>query len=286
VGWRGDLARLDREMALAEHLPSVIGYPRVLGHGRTSTGDPPLAWSLTRQLDGELLDSAWVRLDGPRRRSSVAQLAEMLRELHRWSPPDDIVARLHARPAPQPDDVGGMIGADVVSLPAARARAVATFAAGLPDVDSGLLSAAAAAIDELRHLDPVVDDAGRHGLVHGDLHLSNLWLSPSGTLTILDFEWARFAPPDLEVQRLCYNADDDVLAGRDLHPTLLRWLAADYPELFRAADLVDRQRLYSLAYAVRQLFVSPSERRETAVRLRRLIDGRWPAPGSLPVIDA
>src|SRR5438552_18401148 len=59
VGWRGDLARLDREMAVAEHLPAAIRYPRVLGHGRTSTGERSLAWSLTRQLDGELLDSAW-----------------------------------------------------------------------------------------------------------------------------------------------------------------------------------------------------------------------------------
>jgi aminoglycoside phosphotransferase (APT) family kinase protein len=282
ICWLGDVSRLAREMAVAWQLPPAISYPQVLVHGQTSIGDQPLAWSVTRRLTGELLASAWASLDPRQRRSVVAQLAEMLRELHRLTLPDNVAALLLARPTLRRPGVDGVISADVNALPVARARALAPYAGDLPDVDPGLVSDAVGAIEHLAHLDPPMDDPTRHGLIHGDLHLFNLWVGESGALTLLDFEWARYGPPDLELQRLCDCADDDVLAGGDLHPTLLRWLAADYPELFRVDALVERLRLYSLTYGVRQLIVSPSERPENALRLRRLIDGRWPAPGALP----
>jgi hypothetical protein len=174
-----------------------------------------------------------------------------------------------------------LVGADANPLPVARALALA--ARGVPGVDPGLLAEAVAAIEDLRDLDPAVDDPSRHGLIHGDIHLHNLWVSDQGELTILDFEWVRLAPPILELQRLCDSADEDALAGEDRHPAILRWLAADYPELFAADRLMPRLRLQSLTFTIRELVTSPAERPATLARLRRLVDGTWPAAGALPV---
>jgi len=123
-----------------------------------------------------------------------------------------VVARLRARPALRLDRVDAIVGADANLLPVGRALALSS--PGVPGVDAGLLAEAVAAIEGLRHLDPRVDDASRHGVVHGDLHLHNLWVDGLGALTIMDFEWARLAPPVLELQRLCESADEDALAGR------------------------------------------------------------------------
>lgn len=228
-----------------------------------------------------MLATAWASLDAAARRSAIAELAWMLRELHRWRPPDDVVARVRARPELRLDRADAIIGADANLLPVARALALAAL--GVPGVDAGLLAEAVVAIEGLRHLDPPVDDPSRHGVVHGDLHLHNLWVDGAGALTIMDFEWVRLAPPVLELQRLRDSADEDALAGEDRHPAVLRWLAAGYPELFEADQLVPRLRLQSLTYAIRDLVTSPAERLVTIDRLRRLVDGPWPAPGALPV---
>jgi len=281
IGWRGDVDRLEREAVVSAHLPAGVRRPEVLAHGRAAGGDLSLTWSLSRRLAGEVLATAWASLDASARRSAIAELARMLRELHRWRPPDEVVARLRARPALRLDRVDAIVGSDGNLLPVGRALAVASL--GVPGIDAGLLAAAVAAIEDLRHLDPPVDDAHRHGVVHGDLHLHNLWVDGSGALTIMDFEWVRLAPPVLELLRLCDSADEDALAGRDRHPAVLRWIAACYPELFEADQLVPRLRLQSLTYAIRDLVTSPEERLVTVARLRRLVDGAWPAPGTLPV---
>ena len=65
---------------------------------------------------------------------------------------------------------------------------------------------------------------------------------------------------------------------------LLAWLAADYPELFGAADLHRRLWLYALAYTIRQIIFWPPDRAEAddlevthpLHTLRRLIDAPLP----------
>ena len=282
IGWRGDVGRIRREAAVAEALPPGVRGPTVLGAGRTAVGDLPLAWSLTRRLRGERLDVAWASLSEDARRSAIAQLAERLRALHRWRPPPALVATVRERAGLEPGPGHDAVGADLNPLPVERALALVPRALAVSGVDAGLLDAAVAAIEGLRPLEPRVDDPAVGGLVHGDLNLSNLWLSDAGVLTMLDFEWVRLAPPVLDLQRLCDGADDDVLAGRDVHPAVLRWLAAGYPEPFQDGGLVSRLRLLSLTFAIRHLVTSPAERPAIVRRLRRLADGRWPAPGSLP----
>lgn len=170
-----------------------------------------------------------------------------------------------------------------------RPNASAPCARPLPNVDSGIIADAVAAMEALRPLSPVLDDPDRHGLVHGDLHLNNLWWSEPDGVFLLDLEWVRFGPPSLDLLPLCDSADEDALRGNDRHPSVLRWLAADYPDLFGEADLLAKLRLYSLASAVRELVLGLPDppmsrpRHDHALhRLRRLIDGDWPAPGSFP----
>ncbi|MBP2472467.1 aminoglycoside phosphotransferase (APT) family kinase protein [Crossiella equi] len=262
VSWRGDVSRLGREVAVAREVP--IRYPEVLAHGEVDG----LAYSVTRYIRGQALSE----LEPGQLREAIRQLAQALRVLHSWRPSAELTSVLLARRA-DPDRITGLLGADLNPLPLPRVLELVEHAATLPHTDPGLLREAASALTELAPAGRPLDDPGQ-AILHGDLQLGNLlW---DGELVVLDLEWARFGPPLLDLQRLCAQADADVLAGHDTHPAVLRWLAEDYPEAFQAAP--GELRLYGLAYAVRDLLVNPPG----PSNLRRLVDGTWPAPGALP----
>jgi hypothetical protein len=289
VSWRGDVDRLEREVAVAAAMPKTVRYPEVLTHGRTCLDGVELSYSLTRRLAGVALDGRWPSLSDAQRRSAVSQLAVMLRDLHTWTPPATLVEPLLARWDLAGDDITGLLGADITPLPVARAVRLAEHAKGIRHVDPHLMADVIGVLDELGPLAQPVDDPTGNGVVHGDLHLSNLLWSDAGEVTLLDFEWVRFGPPLLDLQRLCENADSDVLNGVDTHPTVLRWLESDYPEPFGAEHAPERVRLYSLVYAIRHVIVAPPDRDATDLppdhslhRLRRLVEGTWPQPSALP----
>ena len=109
-------------------------------------------------------------------------------------------------------------------------------------------------------------------LVHGD-HVSAL----------IDLEFARMGPRDLELISVVRALDAETRLGIQ-RPPLLAWLAEDYPELFGAADLHRRLWLYALAYTIRQIIFWPPDRAEAddlevthpLHTLRRLIDAPLP----------
>jgi aminoglycoside phosphotransferase (APT) family kinase protein len=108
--------------------------------------------------------------------------------------------------------------------------------------------------------------------VHGDAHLGNaLW--KDGRLTaLLDFEWVRLGPPDLEIEPYL-RADTAGLTHTSLRETL-GWLAESYPAMFAVPDLVRRLWLYQLANAVRELFLdSPGQPPDDGAQrqLRRIV---------------
>jgi aminoglycoside phosphotransferase (APT) family kinase protein len=289
ICWRGDITRLDREAAVGGSGPAEFGYPEILGHGSADDGGQPLRWTLTRRLTGQPVDLTWPGLSRAARRSAVARLADMLRVLHDWRPPAEVARLVRDRPALDLGSSESIVGADMNALPLPRAQALAGFAARLPFVDAGLVRAALAAIEALADLAPVVDDPSVTGLIHADVHLNNLWWDGSRVAALLDFEWVRFGPRQLELERLADNADVDVREGLDVYPQTLAWLLADYPQLADAPRMPDRLRLYALTQALRQLFAWPPDRPEPQlphdhplVRLRRLVDGTWPAAGALP----
>ena len=102
------------------------------------------------------------------------------------------------------------------------------------------------------------------------------------TCALIDFEFARMGPPDLELISVLRALEVETRLGVPRPPLL----AEDYPELFAAPDLDRRLWLYAIAYTIRQIIFWPPDRSEAdglaashpLHTLRRLID----APLSLP----
>ena len=293
VGWRGDLARMDRESVVARHLPESVPCPEVLDNGHLDARGVPLTYAVSRRMAGRPLSEVWSSLSASERGSALRQYAEALRSLNAWAPPPEVAELVTTRPGltgngPAEEGPSALIGADLVPLPVKRGLALAEHAVRLPETDSGLFAEAVAMVGELSDLEPVVDDPVHHGLVHGDAHMHNLWWN-EGVLTLMDWEWVRFGPPTLELQDLVDQADNDVLSGGGPYPEVLRGLADHYPALFDVPRLPNLLRLYSLLAALRHVAALRPEGAwselpvtHSASRLRRLVDGAWPAPGALP----
>jgi thiamine kinase-like enzyme len=89
-------------------------------------------------------------------------------------------------------------------------------------------------------------------VIHGDLHLSNVVASGSSLQTVLDFEWVRLGPPDLDLQaflRAERDAESDDMITR---------LASHYPSIVAHPHVVERLWLYDLACTLRDIIVCPA----------------------------
>jgi aminoglycoside phosphotransferase (APT) family kinase protein len=250
VCWRGDLGRFAREAAVTRALPAGVPYPEVLDTG--SDGD--LAWQVTRVVEGVPLARLWRGLSRAERRDAVHQIGQALATLHAHRFPADVVAALAApRPVGDTSTLAaarheGRADRALIDDVAARFRELADAdpLGGAPLAEVGPLAAAALAAGG-----PPV---GAVTCVHGDAHLANaLW--KDGRLTaLLDFEWVRLGPPDLEIEPYL-RADTAGLTDTELLREALGWLAESYPAMFAVPDLVRRLWLYQLANAVRELFL-------------------------------
>jgi hygromycin-B 7''-O-kinase len=168
-----------------------------------------------------------------------------------------------------------------VLLPPSSVLGLIPVARQLPFVDHGVLDAAAGRI---RDLGDVADTDGDI-LLHGDFYLSNVLVRGGHANALIDFEFARAGPPDLELISVIRALDVETRLGVP-RPPLLAWLAEDYPELFTGPDLNRRLRLYALAYAIRQIIFWPPDRTEAdgldaghpLHTLRRLVDAPLPFP--------
>lgn len=255
ICYRGDVGRLLRETAIGDHLPPEVGYPEVLGAGETFVGRWRLTWSLTRQLRGSTLMDAWPGLSGEERRRAAHSTSDALRALHGWRPAREVIAALEW---PLPDTLTTselVIGASLHPLPMERARLLFAALATRSDVDRALVDAARDATERLGHLAPDLDDPAPGQLIHGDLHLSNIWWSDRGKAGLIDLEWVRFAPPWVDLARLQENADADLAEGNTAHVDFMHWLEEDYPRLFAVDRLADRIRLCCLVFQVRQALI-------------------------------
>jgi hygromycin-B 7''-O-kinase len=170
-------------------------------------------------------------------RDLAREVAALLRDLHSWPVPAD-VAEMLRRPGEDPDPLR-RAGA-VLALPPMAALGLIPLAGQLPFVDRGVLSAAAERLTELASL----ITPGGEVLLHGDFYLGNVLVHDSHVSALIDFEFARLGPPDLD-KRL--------------------WL-------------------YALAYTIRHIIFWPPDRPEAAGldvshplhTLRRLMDAPLP----------
>jgi hygromycin-B 7''-O-kinase len=237
--------RLQHEAALLCELPAEVRAPQPIAAGSAPWGE----WMVTTRLPGQELSRAWTRLRPHERKRSVTELAGALRSLH------GTVAPLHLPPV----DVADCPHA----LPVRRLLGLIAGAGELPEVDRRVMEAVA---DRLVEKADALD-LDNNTLVHGDLHMENVLAGPEGEVTgVLDFEWSRPGPPDLDLDVLLHSLADPSLhlesggggrlERRDFDD-VVGWLRDAYPELFSHPRLADRLWVYRLAYDMHALIARP-----------------------------
>ncbi len=264
--------RLRREAFLSRALPDDIAYPPVRAVSSNADSD----WVIHQRVPGGPLSRAWPTMTSAARRTAVEQIASMLRSLHATPFPAKI-PRLEE--PPQLIDPGD-------HNPTARLDRALVRLTKLPNVDEGLVRATA---EQIRSLSPALGGVSAKNLVHGDLTFENLLWDGSKVSAIIDFEWSRPGPADLDL---------DILLRLSAYPFLhvaedyeAETLAADYacvpqilesryPELWDSEGVVDRLVLYSIAYDVRALLRFPPKAHASKLsehhplnRLRRTVAG-------------
>lgn len=244
--------RLRREAQLSQVLPDAVGYPPVLGYGAEMGSE----WLVLGRLPGLPLSRVWPTLTREARRQAIRELAERLRLIHA-TPAPALPPLRHLPQLLDPAPSGTM----------AVARLVVSIdrVGSLEHVDRRFTDDLSEMVQRLAWcLEPFTAST----LVHGDLSFENILYDPAqGRLeAILDFEWARGAPRDLDLDvflRFCAYPDLHVPASyagethaRD-YAEVPHWLAEAYPELFSAPEQLDRCRLFAIAWDVEELLAYP-----------------------------
>ena len=89
-------------------------------------------------------------------------------------------------------------------------------------------------------------------VIHGDIHLRNIVEVDSSLQTILDFEWVRLGPPDLDLQAFLRAEEEAESAD------VITRLAGHYPSIVAHPRIVERLWLYDLACTLRDVIVCPA----------------------------
>lgn len=240
--------RLRREAILGPSLPAEIGYPMVVAYGGRMGAD----YLVVKRIPGGPLAHAWPTMSTEQRRSAVSQIATKLKRLHQTPGPADLPV------IDAPQMLRGETLSPVMSLLVALDQA-----RSLAHVDRGLIDDVEKMVYELT---PSIEPFDSQFLVHGDLTFENILWDGERITAILDFEWARTSPPDVDLDvflRMCclpqlHVADEHVDATRPAdYADIPWWLREDYPELFEVPRQFDRLRLYGIAYDIRDLTMFP-----------------------------
>lgn len=243
--------RLAREAIVAAALPAGVGYPVIVARGGRVGED----WLISERRPGTPLAHRWPDLTVKERRRAVRGVAERLAALHTTRAP---VGLPPVERAPQLLAAGS---AD----PAAPVVEALERAARLDHVDAIFVEETAALV---RELTPAIEPFTAATLVHGDVTFENVLWGDGDVTALLDVEWARPGPRDLDldiVLRCCAHPQLHVGAAFEArtipedYVDVPLWLAEDYPALFAHPRQVDRLRLYAIAYEVRELLAWPPE---------------------------
>lgn len=241
--------RLYREALIAEVLPPEVGYPVVVAHGGGRGED----WLVAERMPGEPLAHLWPDLSVEERHRAVDQLAARLAALHSTRAPEDLPP---IEAAPQLLEVGA-------SDPTRPVIAALHEAMELEHVDRGMLSDA---VEMVGQLAPTLAPFQSDMLVHGDVTFENVLWHDGEVTALLDMEWARTGPRDLDLDIILRCSAHPELHVGEAHVERTRaadysevpwWLAKAYPGLFQYPSQIDRMRVYSIAYDVRDLLASP-----------------------------
>jgi aminoglycoside phosphotransferase (APT) family kinase protein len=250
---------LAHEARVLQLLPPEVPHAHVVTHRRTGRRE----WLVLKRVPGLALTAAWPALGRRQRVLASRQLGGILRALHQVSVPADL------RPPSLEDALapGGARRDAYHALPE-RYCDLLEAAEAVSGVDSGILREVGAFIAE--RLDAFAPQpAEAASLVHVDVHFGNvIWDDRDGgrISALLDFEGARSASPDLELDTLLRFAREPELFDWPTAPVHLTradlagfvdWLANAYPALFAHPRLGVRLAVYEALWQLVQLFHFP-----------------------------
>jgi hypothetical protein len=266
-------SRLQREGELAPHLPPEVGYPAIVAQG----GQPGKDWMIVERLPGQPLARSWPTMSEQQRHDAVRDIAIKLRAVHLTQEPPGLLA---SPASPQVLGLDGERAVDTLLAALQRARSLA-------NIDASVIQAAILFVTERAHL---IEPFDTHTLVHGDLTFENVLCHEGKVVALLDFEWSRRVPPDVDLDillRFCaypflhVAPDYEHLASPEEYRLVPWWFRDSYPELFEFPAQLDRMRIYSLAYDVRELLAHPPGVRPNElspyhpyIRMRNVVEGR------------
>ncbi len=242
--------RLRREAALYRMLPMEPWAPRLLATGGESGRD----YLVLHRHPGAPLSRWWPELGDRQRRDCMHGLAAAITSIHHTEMPDDF---------PSPQNPPHCL-APGTGQPLAPLREQLALLAELDHVDGLLLVTVADAMaeaDSMLHPQFVP-----HGLIHGDLSLENVLASNQGIEAVIDFEWARFGPLDLDLDVIfrfaCYpHLHVPPHVGRRYRPTdfwpAMEWLLEGLSHLTTIPHLRPRLELYALSFEVARVTEMP-----------------------------
>ncbi|MFC8260673.1 phosphotransferase family protein [Streptomyces sp. NPDC057291] len=172
-------SRLNREIALAPHLPTGLTAP-LLDSGRHRLGTHDIRYACYARVPGAAPGMGMPGVDGVTARSLAEAAVHQLGRLHSWMPPGHTEQMLR-----EPLDHGGF------TSQAALFAAVENLAALDRDgtIPRRLLDGLTAIAERAPlHAQAVVP-------VHADCHWDNWLVHDLSVTALLDFEWARFGEP-------------------------------------------------------------------------------------------
>ena len=172
-------SRLDRETALAPHLPAGLTAP-FLGSGRRRLGTRDVRYACYARVPGAAPGIGMPGVGGVTARLLAAGAVQRLGGLHSWVPADRARQTLE-----EPLDHGGFVSQAALCAGIENLAALDRDAIVSRPLLDGLTAVAEHAPLHARAVVPV----------HADCHWGN-WLARDRSVTaLLDFEWARFGEP-------------------------------------------------------------------------------------------
>jgi len=241
--------RLHREARWCQSLPIRSWAPRVVAYG----GEVGADYLIVVRRPGQPLSRCWPSMSRDDRRRAIRQLSAALGDLHQTPVPRTIADLHRTTHLLDPHSLN----------PAAPMFNAIELLRSKPFVDRGMFDQ----IEALLHsIGDSVADYSDATMIHGDLTFENVLWDGTEISALLDFEWSRGAPADLDLDiilRYCAlpfahvpaeYADQQRTADYAEVPA---WLASDLPELFEMPRLRDRLTVYAIAFDLNELVDEP-----------------------------
>jgi len=241
--------RLRREAHIGPQLPAEVRYPEIVAYG-TGTG---FDWLVVRRRPGNVLSRCWPTMSPSQRRLAVRQIAFMLHTLHQTECPvglDDLGAPQLLKNGQGFEPTAPLL----VGLERART---------LDNVDVGIVDGL---VDIVRSTSRTLEPFDVPTLIHGDLTFENVLWDGEEVTALIDFEWSRAAPADLDLDVILrFVSYPELHVAEDYvdqthvadYEDVAWWMREDYPALFAFPHALDRLRLYAIAFDVRDILAFP-----------------------------